>query len=54
VPVAELIPTTLGKPQKILGIGAWKGKGAILPRFYEPMRAEELSLWEDGPIEPTP
>jgi antitoxin (DNA-binding transcriptional repressor) of toxin-antitoxin stability system len=53
VPVVELVPTTLGKTQKGLGIGAWKGKGAIHPSFYEPMSAEELSLWEDGPIEPT-
>ena len=41
--VVERVPTTLGKPQKGLGIGAWKGKGAILPSFYEPMSAEELS-----------
>jgi antitoxin (DNA-binding transcriptional repressor) of toxin-antitoxin stability system len=53
-PVVELIVTTLGKPQKSSGRGAWKGKGAIHPSFYEPMSAEELSLWEDGPIEPTP
>ncbi len=53
VPVVELILTTLGKSQKSSGRGAWKGKGAILPSFYEPMSAEELSDWEDGPIEPS-
>jgi prevent-host-death family protein len=30
--------------------GLWKGKGKILPSFYEPMSEDELAEWE-SPIE---
>jgi predicted DNA-binding protein len=38
--------------KKNMGIGAWKGQMVIHPSFYDDMTPEELSLWEDGPIEP--
>jgi prolipoprotein diacylglyceryltransferase len=38
--------------KKNMGVGAWKGQMAIHPSFYDDMTSEELSLWEDGPIEP--
>jgi len=30
--------------------GLWKGKGKVLPSFYEPMSEDELAEWE-SPIE---
>ena len=38
--------------RKSRGYGAWKDLVGKLPDFLEPMSAEELSLWEDGPIDP--
>jgi hypothetical protein len=38
--------------KKNMGVGAWKGQMVIHPSFYDDMTPEELSLWEDGPIEP--
>ena len=38
--------------KKNMGRGAWKGQMVIHPSFYDDMTPEELSLWEDGPIEP--
>ncbi len=51
--IARLVPE--GKPvAKTRGYGAWKGLIDPVPDFLEPMSEEELSLWEDGPIDPTP
>ncbi len=38
--------------KKNMGVGAWKGQMVIRSSFYDDMTPEELSLWEDGPIEP--
>ena len=51
--IAKLSAITPPKP-KSRGYGAWKGLIDPIPDFLEPMSEEELSLWEDGPIEPTP
>jgi prevent-host-death family protein len=50
-PVVRLSPAA--EPvRKSRGFGAWKGLVKDLPDFLEPMSEEELSLWEDGPIDP--
>jgi prevent-host-death family protein len=50
-PVVRLSPAA--EPvRKSRGSGAWKGLVKDLPDFLEPMSEEELSLWEDGPIDP--
>ena len=51
-PVAKL---SLAEPGGISArpkprFGLWKGKGKILPSFYEPMSEDELAEWE-SPIE---
>jgi prevent-host-death family protein len=53
VHVARILPM---KPvqKKSRGYGAWKGQVGEVPDFLEPISKEELALWEDGPIEPTP
>jgi len=51
--IARLMPIAPPAP-KSRGYGAWKGRIDPIPDFLEPMSEEELSLWEDGPIEPTP
>jgi antitoxin (DNA-binding transcriptional repressor) of toxin-antitoxin stability system len=50
--VAKLVPQKPETKKKNLGRGAWKGQVVIHPSFYDDMTPEELSLWEDGPIEP--
>ena len=52
-PVVRLLPVK-APVQKSRGYGAWKGQVKILPDFLAPMSDEELSLWEDGPIDPSP
>jgi prevent-host-death family protein len=50
--IARLSPI-VPPPPKSRGYGAWKGLVDPIPDFREPMSEEELSLWEDGPIDPT-
>jgi prevent-host-death family protein len=50
--IARLSPIA-PPPPKSRGYGAWKGLVDPIPDFLEPMSEEELSLWEDGPIDPT-
>ena len=50
--VATLVPQKSETKKRNMGIGAWKGQVVIHPSFYDDMTPEELSLWEDGPIEP--
>jgi antitoxin (DNA-binding transcriptional repressor) of toxin-antitoxin stability system len=50
--VAKLAAAKPATKEKNMGIGAWKGQVVIHPSFYDDMTPEELSLWEDGPIEP--
>lgn len=50
--IARLSAITPPAP-KSRGYGAWKGLIDPIPDFLEPMSGEELSLWEDGPIDPT-
>jgi prevent-host-death family protein len=49
--VAKIVPARPTK-RKNLGYGAWKGQAKVLGDLLEPLPPEELSLWEDGPIEP--
>ncbi len=50
--LAPLADDAKALPRKSRGRGAWKGEAIIHPSFYDDMTPEELSLWEDGPIEP--
>jgi antitoxin (DNA-binding transcriptional repressor) of toxin-antitoxin stability system len=50
--VAKIVPQQPESKKKNLGRGAWKGQVVIHPSFHDDMTPEELSLWEDGPIEP--
>ena len=50
--VATLAAAKPEAKKKNMGRGAWKGQVVIHPSFYDDMTPEELSLWEDGPIEP--
>ena len=50
--VATLAAAKPEAKKKNMGVGAWKGQVVIHPSFYDDMTPEELSLWEDGPIEP--
>ena len=50
--VATLQPKGVEPKKKTMGIGAWKGQAVVHPSFYDDMTPEEMSLWEDGPIEP--
>jgi antitoxin (DNA-binding transcriptional repressor) of toxin-antitoxin stability system len=49
--IARIIPEIV-PAKKSRGYGAWKGLVDPVPDFLEPMSEEELSLWEDGPIDP--
>ena len=48
-PVARLVPMT---PLRERTPGRWAGRIQIGEAFEEPLAAEVLAGWEDGPIEP--
>jgi prevent-host-death family protein len=48
-PVVKLIALA-PKPKRVFG--ALKGKISIGPEFFEPLPAEELDTWDQGPPDP--
>lgn len=44
-PVAELRPVSAPASRQQRPIGLAKGKGRVLPAFFEPMSEEELADW---------
>ena len=42
-PVAKIVPLP-PKPKRVFG--RLKGKGRVGPEFFEPLREDELKLWE--------
>jgi prevent-host-death family protein len=45
-PVVRLVPIEQTKPKR--QFGAMKGRASVGPEFFEPLREEELKLWQGG------
>jgi prevent-host-death family protein len=52
VPVARLVPISPKPKVRVLGSGVGKGEVWCSEDCWDPMTAEELKEWEDGPIFP--